>query len=47
MVTAKNGKFIEFAAPDLFSGLYDITQAALVGTQTEPNWQVTACSYDL
>jgi hypothetical protein len=49
VVTAKNGKFIEFAAANLFAGRYDNTRPAPCGFRLllEPNWQVTAFSYDV
>ena len=41
VVTAKNGKFIEFAAANLFAGRYDNTRPPPYGfrLQLEPNWQ--------
>jgi hypothetical protein len=49
VVTAKDGKFIEFAAANLFAGRYDITRPASYGfrLQLELHWQVTAFSYDV
>ncbi|MFZ6686767.1 hypothetical protein ACO0K0_03335 [Undibacterium sp. SXout11W] len=49
VVTGKDGKFIEFAAANLFVGRYDITDPAPYGfrLRLEPNWQVTAFSYDV
>jgi hypothetical protein len=49
VVTGKDGKFIEFAAANLFAGRYDITRPAPFGfrLRLEPSWQVTAFSYDV
>lgn len=49
VVTAKDGKFIEFAAANLFAGRYDNTRPAPYGFRLhlEPNWQVTTFSYDV
>ena len=49
VVTGKDGKFIEFAAANLFAGRYDITRPAPYGIRLklEPNWQVTTFSYDV
>lgn len=49
VVSGKEGKFIEFAAANLFAGRYDITRPAPYGfrLRLEPSWQVTAFSYDV
>jgi hypothetical protein len=49
VVTAKDGKFIEFVAANLFTSRYDITRPAPYGfrLRLEPSWQVTTFSYDM
>lgn len=49
VVTGKDGKFIEFAAANLFAGRYDITRPAPYGfcLRLEPSWQVSTFSYDV
>jgi hypothetical protein len=47
VATGKDGKFIKFAAANLFAGRYDITRPAPYGYRLRlvPNWQVTTFSY--
>ncbi|WP_295993979.1 hypothetical protein, partial [Rugamonas sp.] len=49
VVTGKDGKFIEFAAANLFAGRYDISRPVPYGfrLRLEPSCQLTAFSYDV
>jgi hypothetical protein len=49
VVSAKDGKFIEFAAANMFSGRYDNTRPAPYGFRlwVEPELKVTTFSYDV
>ena len=48
IVDDKRGKYIEFAAANLFAGRYDNSRPAPYGfrLRVEPSFQVTAYSYD-
>ena len=49
VIDDKRGKYIEFAAANLFAGRYDNTHPAPYGFRlwVEPNFQVTTFSYDV